>query len=113
MQLIPLPGHPPGHTAYEFSSKGQNILFWGDTIHLQSVQLQHLELTVVFDIDPTAASATRNQLLIDIAREDVVIAGPHMSFPGMGRARKAGSGYDWTPVQFNDDWVAHAPARHP
>src|ERR1700726_800694 len=78
MQLIPLRGHTPGHTGYEFSSKGQKILFWGDTIHLQSVQLQHPELTVVFDSDPAAAAATRNQLLPKLARENVVVAGPHM-----------------------------------
>src|SRR5260370_14547305 len=35
----------PGHTAYEFSSKGQKILFWGDIIHAQRVQLQHPEVT--------------------------------------------------------------------
>src|SRR5712671_1395882 len=29
MQLVPLPGHTPGHTGYEFSSKGQKILFLG------------------------------------------------------------------------------------
>src|SRR6202158_4662005 len=39
MQLVPLPGHTPGHTGYEFSSKGQKILFWGDIIHAQRVQL--------------------------------------------------------------------------
>src|ERR1700720_3158195 len=61
MQLVPLPGHTPGHTGYEFSSKGQNILFWGDIVHVQRVQMQHPEVTVVFDIDQTAASATRNQ----------------------------------------------------
>src|SRR5258708_603868 len=100
MQLVPLAGHTPGHTGYEFSSTGQTILFWGDTIHLQSVQLQHPELTVVFDIDPTAAAATRNQLLPKLAaREDVVIAGPHMLFPSLGRLHKEGSGYSWTPVQ--------------
>src|ERR1700726_961409 len=108
MQLIPLPGHTPGHTGYEFSSKGQKIMFWGDTIHLQNVQLQHPELTVVFDIDPAAAAATRNQLLSKLAREDVVIAGPHMLFPGLGRLHKDGSGYNWTPVQFTDQWVDHA-----
>src|SRR6266478_1765886 len=81
MQLVPLSGHTPGHTGYEFSSNGQKILFWGDTIHLQSVQLQHPEVTAIFDIDPTAAAATRNQLLPKLAREDVVIAGPHMLFP--------------------------------
>jgi glyoxylase-like metal-dependent hydrolase (beta-lactamase superfamily II) len=110
MQLIPLPGHTPGHTGYEFSSKGQHIAFWGDTIHIQSVQLQHPELTVVFDSDPTAAAATRNQLLPKLAREDVVIAGPHMLFPSLGRLHKEGSGYSWTPVQFTDQWVEQAPS---
>ena len=105
MQLVPLPGHTPGHTGYEFSSKGQKIFFWGDIIHAQRVQLQHPEVTVVFDIDPTAAAATRNQLLRKLAREDVVVAGPHMSFPGLGRLRKEGRGYSWAPVTFTDQWI--------
>jgi len=108
MQLVPLHGHTPGHTGYEFSSKGQKIMFWGDTIHVQRVQLQHPEVTAVFDIDPAAAAATRNQLLPKLAREDVLIAGPHMLFPGVGRLHKDGSGYSWTPVQFTDQWDEHA-----
>jgi len=32
---------------------------WGDIIHAQRVQLQHPEVTAIFDIDPTAAAATR------------------------------------------------------
>ena len=110
MQLVPLSGHTPGHTGYEFSSQGQKILFWGDTIHAQRVQLQHPEVTVVFDIDPSAAAARRNQLLSKLAGEDVVIAGPHMLFPGLGRLHKEGSGYNWTPVQFTDQWVENAPS---
>ena len=105
MQVVPLHGHTPGHTGYEFSSKGQKILFWGDTIHAQRVQLQHPDVTVAFDIAPAAAAETRNQLLSDLAREDVVIAGPHMLFPGLGRLHKAGSGYSWAPVAFTDQWV--------
>jgi glyoxylase-like metal-dependent hydrolase (beta-lactamase superfamily II) len=105
MQLVPLLGHTPGHTGYEFSSKGQKILFWGDTIHAPRVQLQHPEVTVVFDIDPAAAAATRNQLLSKLAREGVLIAGPHMLFPGLGRLHKEGSGYSWAPVAFTDQWV--------
>ena len=30
MQIVPLRGHTPGHTGYEFSSQGKKILFWGD-----------------------------------------------------------------------------------
>jgi glyoxylase-like metal-dependent hydrolase (beta-lactamase superfamily II) len=105
MQLVSLHGHTPGHTGYEFSSKGQKILFWGDTIHAYRVQLQHPKVTVVFDIDPATAAATRNQLLPELAREDVVIAGPHMLFPSLGRLHKAGNGYSWAPVSFTDQWV--------
>src|ERR1700694_5496291 len=105
MQLVPLPGHTPGHTGYEFSSKGQKILFWGDIIHAQRVQLQHPEITATFDIDQTAAAATRRQLLPKLAREGILIAGPHTSlFPALGRLRKEGSGYRWVPVVFTDQW---------
>ena len=110
MQVVPLHGHTPGHTGYEFSSKGQNILFWGDIIHAQRVQLRHPEITVVFDSDPAAAAATRNQLLPKLADEDVVIAGAHMLFPGLGRLHKEASGYGWAPVQFTDQWGARAPS---
>jgi glyoxylase-like metal-dependent hydrolase (beta-lactamase superfamily II) len=105
MQLVPLPGHTPGHTGYEFSSKGQKILFWGDIVHAQRVQLQHPEVTAIFDIDHTAAAATRNQLLVRLARENVLIATPHTSlFPAVGRLHKEGSGYSWAPVVFTDQW---------
>ena len=105
MQLVPLPGHTPGHTGYEFSSKGQKILFWGDIVHAQRVQLQHPEVTAIFDIDQTAAAATRHQLLAKLAREDVLIAVPHSSFfPPLGRLRKDGNGYSWVPVVFTDRW---------
>jgi glyoxylase-like metal-dependent hydrolase (beta-lactamase superfamily II) len=105
VQPVSLHGHTPGHTGYEFSSKGQKILFWGDTVHAQIVQLRHPDITVVFDIDHPAAAATRNQLLPTLAREAVVIAGPHMPFPGLGRLRKEGNGYIWAPVVFTDQWA--------
>ena len=106
VRLVSLHGHTPGHTGYEFSSQGQKILFWGDTIHAQIVQLKHPDITVAFDIDHAAAAATRNQLLPTLARDAVVIAGPHMPFPGLGRLRKDGNGYIWAPVVFTDQWAA-------
>jgi glyoxylase-like metal-dependent hydrolase (beta-lactamase superfamily II) len=104
MELVPLSGHTPGHTGYEFSSKGQKVLFWGDIVHALRVQLQRPEVTAVFDIDQAAAAATRHQLLTRLAREDVLIAGPHMNFPALGRLHKEGSGYSWAPVVFTDQW---------
>ena len=51
-----------------------------------------------------AAASTRNQLLPKLARENVLIAGPHMPFPALGRLRQEGSGYSWAPVIFTDQW---------
>ena len=51
-----------------------------------------------------SAAATRSRLLPKLARENVVIAGPHMLFPSLGRLRKEGSGYTWAPVAFTDQW---------
>jgi len=111
IQIVPLPGHTPGHTGYEFSSKGQKILFWGDIVHAQRVQLQHPEVTAIFDIDQTAAAETRNQLLARFARENVLIATPHTSlFPALGRLHKEGSGYSWVPVVFTDRWDEQPPS---
>jgi glyoxylase-like metal-dependent hydrolase (beta-lactamase superfamily II) len=104
MQIVPLHGHTPGHTGYEFSSQGKKILFWGDIMHAQRVQLQHPEVTVVYDADPAAAAATRIQLLPKLASEGILIAGPHILFPGLGRLHKEGTGYSWAPVAFTDKW---------
>ena len=105
VRLVSLHGHTPGHTGYEFSSQGQQILFWGDTIHEQLVQLSHADITVVFDIDHAAAAAMRQQLFPTLAHESAMIAGPHMPFPGMGRLRREANGYVWAPVIFTDQWV--------
>ncbi len=110
MELVPLPGHTPGHTGYEFSSRGQKVLFWGDIVHALRVQVQHPEITVMFDVDQAAAAATRHQLLPKLASEDVLIAGPHMNFPGLGRFHREGSGYSWAPVVFTDQWNTPAPS---
>jgi glyoxylase-like metal-dependent hydrolase (beta-lactamase superfamily II) len=104
VRIVPLRGHTPGHTGYEFSSQGKKILFWGDIMHVQRVQLPDPKVTVVFDVDPTAAAVTRDQLLRKLASEDVLIAGPHILFPGLGRLHKDGSAYSWTPVAFTDRW---------
>ncbi len=106
IKTVPLSGHTPGHTGYEFRSKGQKILFWGDIIHAASVQFKHAEVSVVFDIDRAAAVATRENLLPVLAEEDILIAGPHLPFPGLGRLQRDGNAYSWAPVVFTDQWTS-------
>src|SRR5258708_24061020 len=89
---ISLPGHTPGHTGFEFDSKGHKILFWGDIIHAFRVQLKHPEVTAVFDIDADGALATRRRILQTVSDEDVLVASPHTACPGLGRLHKEEDG---------------------
>ena len=106
IKIVPLPGHTPGHTGYEFSSKGQRILFWGDIIHASSVQFKHPDVYAVFDVDPIAAVAQRKHLLPTLAGEDILIAGLHLPYPGIGRLQKDGNAYGWASVVFTDQLVS-------
>lgn len=79
---ISLPGHTPGHTGYLFSSGDKQLFIWGDTIHYEEIQFDRPDVTVVFDIDPLAATLSRRRAL-DLARAaGWQVAGMHHRFPG-------------------------------
>jgi glyoxylase-like metal-dependent hydrolase (beta-lactamase superfamily II) len=97
-----LVGHTPGHTGYVIESKSQKMVVWGDAVHVAQVQLPHPEVTIGFDVDSHVAEKAREQLLADAAAHGYVIAGEHVSFPGLGHIRKVGSGYQWVPVSYTE-----------
>jgi len=66
---------------------------------------QHPEVTVAFDIDPTAAAATRNQLLTKLAGGDVLIAGPHSSVFSPGAPAQGGQWLYLGAIVFTDQWA--------
>ena len=61
-------------------------------------------MTVVFDADPAMAAATRNALMPELVDKDIVIASPHLLFPGLGRLHRGGDAYSWAPVAFTNKW---------
>jgi glyoxylase-like metal-dependent hydrolase (beta-lactamase superfamily II) len=96
----PIKGHTPGHTGFEFVSKDQKMLVWGDVVHLASVQLPEPEIGISFDVDGPTAAKTRLALFKELAADKTLIAGAHMPFPGIGRLRVNGNGYTWLPVSY-------------
>jgi glyoxylase-like metal-dependent hydrolase (beta-lactamase superfamily II) len=89
------PGHTPGHTNWLIESGGERILLWGDIVHLASVQMPHPEATLVFDVEPTLARASRERVLEFSASGSLVVAGAHLPFPGFGRIERAGKGFQF------------------
>ena len=100
VRAIAIEGHTPGHTGYEFTSKGQVLLVWGDVVHAEPVQLPHPEITIAFDADPAASARTRIELFKLVANSSTFIAGPHMPFPAIGHLRETDGAYRWVPVPY-------------
>ncbi len=96
------PGHTPGSAFYTLTRKGQKMVFIGDTIHVAAVQLPEPQVAIVFDVDPKGAVANRRKAFSEFSRTGVLVAAPHLQYPGIGHIRRAGKGYAWVPVLFND-----------
>jgi glyoxylase-like metal-dependent hydrolase (beta-lactamase superfamily II) len=84
------PGHTPGHTNYLIESKGERLLLWGDIVHLAALQLVRPDATLVFDVNPDVAKATRQAVLEWVSAERVRVAGAHLPAPGFWRLSRSG-----------------------
>ena len=93
-------GHTPGHSAYQLSSGGQQLLIWGDLVHNHAVQFARPHVAIEFDIDKKQAVLARKALFARAAKEKLLVGGMHLPFPGVGHVRAEGKGYAWVPVEF-------------
>jgi len=96
----PLVGHTPGHSGYEFVSRGQRLLAWGDTVHVAPVQFGHPDVGFGFDVDSQQAIDQRLRLFAQLADDQAVVAGAHLGFPSLGRLRVRNGEYSWVPVRY-------------
>jgi hypothetical protein len=81
-------------------SKGESIEFWGDILHVASVQFPKPEITIEFDVDPNAAAAQRAKEFADAETSRRLVAAAHVSFPGVGHIRADNQGYAWVPMEY-------------
>ncbi len=59
---IPSHGHTPGHTAYLVASGNEQLMIWGDTVHVPEVQTAFPEAGMGFDTDLAVAAASRKRM---------------------------------------------------
>jgi hypothetical protein len=64
------------------------------------VQFGEPSLTMQFDSDRKSAAAQRKRIFNEAARNGYLVAGAHLSFPGLGHIRASGNGYVWIPVNY-------------
>lgn len=100
LTAMPMPGHTPGHMGIMVEDSGDNLLIWGDIVHVPPVQFADPSVTIAFDADQDTARATRAKVLDMVATDGLKVAGAHIEFPGMGYLSKDGSGYRWEPAPY-------------
>jgi glyoxylase-like metal-dependent hydrolase (beta-lactamase superfamily II) len=99
---VPLYGHTPGHTGYLVASKGEQLLIWGDIVHMPDIQTQRPDVWMEPDTDGQAAIATRKRTMDMVATDRLLAAGMHMHFPGfLNLNHRPGGGYELVPEIWN------------
>lgn len=100
MQAVLTPGHTPGHMAYLFGSGREQLLLWGDSTSLASLQFRHPDTGVAFDTDSLQGAATRRRLLDMASIDRMLVAATHLPFPGFGHVAKRDDAYAWVPEEW-------------
>jgi glyoxylase-like metal-dependent hydrolase (beta-lactamase superfamily II) len=102
IDALPAPGHTPGHAAYLVQSKGQQLLIWGDIVHVSGIQFPHPASTVKYDSSEANAQTTRKQLLELATSKHLIVAAAHIAFPGFGHIRLHQGEYQWLPLNYDE-----------
>lgn len=92
VQLIPTPGHTPGHVSVAISSRGEEALITGDMMHHPS-QIARPDWAAFVDYDANASTHTRKSILADFADRPVLVIGTHFAAPTAGHIVRDGDSY--------------------
>jgi len=98
---VPSLGHTPGHTAYLVASGKDQLIIWGDTVHVPEVQTAFPEAGMAFDTDLAAAAAARKRMFDRVAADRILVAGMHLHFPSFSHLARRGDAYALYP----EAWV--------
>jgi glyoxylase-like metal-dependent hydrolase (beta-lactamase superfamily II) len=96
--VVDLPGHTPGHSGFRVTCGNDQLLIWGDIMHIPSVQLIHPDWHINFDSDSEQGIITRQKTLAEVCNDKTKITGMHLPTPAFGTIYAQGTGYEFTPL---------------
>lgn len=98
IRSLPAFGHTVGHTSFIIDGGSQKLMYWADTTNIAALFVRNPDWAVMFDADPEAARKVRRATMEMVVRENLLLAGYHLTLPGIGRLAPRGTGYDFTPL---------------
>lgn len=110
IQVIPAPGHTPGHMAVAVSSQDEHLLCVGDAV-LHPIHVTYPSWHAIVDLSPPRVLKSRQQLFnLAMANEALVLAF-HFPFPGLGHIIAEDRQWQWRPVHGSHRAVSHPTSR--
>lgn len=100
LTAVPIPGHTPGQIGLLIESENEKLIHLADLLH-SPMQFAHPEWSPGFDADTGISVPTRRVALGRAADEDMLALFYHLTFPGLGRVKRAGQAFTWEPVEAN------------
>ncbi|MGE4326518.1 MAG: MBL fold metallo-hydrolase, partial [Pseudodonghicola sp.] len=93
-------GHTPGHMSYMLENHGQRLVLTADLANHYVWCFARPDWEVSFDMDKSAATASRRRVLDMLATEKLPMIGYHMPFPAAGFVETRGDGFRFVPVSY-------------
>lgn len=93
IQILPTPGHSPGHMAITLKSGAEMGIFSGDVMH-QPIQVYYPEWNSRFCGDAAQARQTRKRLLEYCADKGCWVIPAHFGFPHAGKISEVKGGFE-------------------
>jgi len=92
IEIVPAPGHSPGHVVFRLESGGQNAAFIGDVFHhLLQVYYPHWNFPKNSDVEQ--ARASRRAVLAHCAAKGTLVFPGHVGAPFAGYIEAAATGF--------------------
>ncbi|KEQ02484.1 MBL fold metallo-hydrolase [Pseudorhizobium pelagicum] len=96
--MQPAYGHTPGHNVMLIDLGTEQLLVLGDTVVSDHIHFAHPHVGWALDLDPVKAESTRRRLLDLAATDRLLVAGNHVTKPGLGRVERHGSTFKFAPI---------------
>jgi len=98
LAAVPIPGHTPGQIAVLLESENERLIHLADLLH-SPMQIAHPEWSASFDVDTSVSVPTRRAALGRAADENMLTLFYHLTFPGLGRVKRAANGFSWEALE--------------
>ncbi|MEO0372064.1 MAG: MBL fold metallo-hydrolase [Pseudomonadota bacterium] len=92
------PGHTPGHALVHIDGGSRELLMVADTLHSAVLHTALPDVGFGFDTDSAQAAASRRRVFDRAAADNLLIAGTHLPFPGVGHFVQSGDAYAYVPA---------------